>query len=69
MFERNQVIEMTKQFEELDTITADMQSMGHYYENYTTTDGMIYLLMSGGEVKCFDPFGKKLLHAFTYALI
>ena len=60
MFEKHEILEITLQYEVLDIITPDID-LTVYYQRFTNTEGMIFLLDDDGKVYCFDPAGEKTL--------
>ena len=60
LFEREQIFEMNKQCEVLDTITID-RHINWCITSSTHPDGTIFLLQNDGKVLCYDPIGEKQL--------
>ena len=51
---------MNSNYEVLDTI-ANLEYLDIVYSQFTTTEGMSFLMDDCGRVYCFDPFGEKKL--------
>ena len=60
VFEKDQIFEMTNQFERLDVITFTAYLKQHHI-SMTNRDGIIFQLQKDGKMTCFDPFGKRKL--------
>ena len=57
LFEDDKILEMTNQYEVLNTITD--KYIGMCSQRLTNKEGKIFLLDSNGQVYCFDPFGER----------